>query len=69
MLNQPRFRSLSAKFPITITVIAACVGFTIGDNWLVDSGVAAGDRVVVEGLQKIQPGGKVRITETVSQQH
>jgi signal transduction histidine kinase len=39
MLNKPRFRSLSAKFPITITVIAACVGFTIGaavivQDWL-----------------------------------
>jgi len=35
----------------------------IGDQWLVSSGVEAGDRVVVEGLQKIQPGATVNPTE------
>jgi membrane fusion protein (multidrug efflux system) len=35
----------------------------IGDQWLVSSGLAAGDRVVVEGLQKIQPGAEVNPTE------
>lgn len=32
------------------------VSRTIGDKWLVEDGLAAGDRVIVEGLQKIQPG-------------
>lgn len=32
------------------------VSRTIGDRWLVEDGLAAGDRVIVEGLQKIQPG-------------
>ena len=36
---------------------------TIGDKWLVDSGLAAGDRVIVEGLQKVQPGAPVVPTE------
>jgi len=36
---------------------------TIGDKWLVDSGLVAGDRVVVEGLQKVQPGMPVAATE------
>ena len=31
----------------------------IGDEWLVTGGVRAGDRVIVEGLQLAQPGGKV----------
>ena len=31
----------------------------IGDKWLVTGGVKAGDRVIVEGLQLAQPGGKV----------
>jgi len=35
------------------------VGQTIGDRWLVQSGLAAGDRVIVEGLQKIAPGAQV----------
>jgi membrane fusion protein (multidrug efflux system) len=32
------------------------VGDTIGDQWLVKAGLSAGDRVIVEGLQKIRPG-------------
>jgi membrane fusion protein (multidrug efflux system) len=32
------------------------VSSTVGDRWLVEEGLAAGDRVVVEGLQKIRPG-------------
>jgi membrane fusion protein (multidrug efflux system) len=31
----------------------------VGDNWLVTSGLRAGDRVVVEGLQLARPGSKV----------
>lgn len=36
---------------------------TIGDRWLVDGGLVAGDRVIVEGLQKIGPGMPVKATE------
>jgi membrane fusion protein (multidrug efflux system) len=32
----------------------------IGDRWLVTSGLAGGDQVIVEGLQKIQPGMPVK---------
>ena len=39
------------------------VSRTIGDRWLVDGGLAAGDRVIVEGLQKVQPGMPVQATE------
>jgi membrane fusion protein (multidrug efflux system) len=35
----------------------------IGDKWLISSGVAAGDRVIVEGVQKVQPGAEVNPTE------
>lgn len=42
------------------------VSRTIGDQWLVESGLTAGDRVVVEGLQKIAPGATVEVTETVN---
>lgn len=30
------------------------------DKWLVTSGIAPGDRVIVEGLQKVRPGARVR---------
>src|SRR5690606_2273634 len=39
------------------------VSRTIGDQWLVEEGLSAGDRVVVEGLQKIQPGAQVEVVE------
>jgi len=32
----------------------------IGDQWLVTSGLSAGDRVIVEGMQRIRPGAAVR---------
>lgn len=32
------------------------VGEQIGSNWIVESGLKPGDRVVVEGLQKAKPG-------------
>lgn len=36
---------------------------TIGDQWLVDAGLSAGDRVITEGLQKVQPGMPVQAVE------
>lgn len=39
------------------------VGQTLGDAWLVEEGLQAGDRVIVEGLQKISPGMPVQATE------
>lgn len=39
------------------------VSQTVGDRWLVEEGLAAGDRVIVEGLQKIRPGVLVQATE------
>jgi len=34
---------------------------TIGDKWLVSSGLAPGDRLIVEGLQKVRPGAAVKV--------
>jgi len=36
------------------------LGRAIGDRWLVTSGLADGDRVIVDGLQRIQPGMPVK---------
>jgi membrane fusion protein (multidrug efflux system) len=38
---------------------------TVGNDWLVTSGVQAGDKVVVEGLQKIHDGGDVQASDFV----
>jgi membrane fusion protein (multidrug efflux system) len=35
----------------------------VGDDWLVSDGLSAGDRVIVEGLQKIRPGIQVQGSE------
>jgi membrane fusion protein (multidrug efflux system) len=46
-----------------VEVRPVVVSRAIGDKWLVESGLAAGDRVIVEGLQKIRPGAAVQATE------
>lgn len=46
-----------------VEVRPVVVSRAIGNKWLVESGLAAGDRVIVEGLQKIQPGTPVQATE------
>lgn len=39
------------------------VARTIGDQWLVSGGLSAGDRIIVEGLQKVRPGAVVIANE------
>ena len=34
--------------------------YRIGNDWVVDEGLAAGDRVVVEGVGKLRPGAQVK---------
>lgn len=41
------------------------LGAQIGDRWAVESGLKVGDRVIVEGWQKVRPGGKVQIQGAV----
>lgn len=47
----------------TVNVKPVTVSKVVGDRWLVTGGLATGDKVVVEGLQKIAPGAKVAATE------
>jgi membrane fusion protein (multidrug efflux system) len=35
-------------------------GYRLGNDWVVDSGLAAGDRVVIEGIGKVRPGAPVK---------
>jgi membrane fusion protein, multidrug efflux system len=41
------------------------VGITraVGSRWLIDSGLSAGDRLIVSGVQKVQPGMSVRAVD------
>lgn len=43
---------------------AVVPGRTYGDRWVVNSGLAAGETVLVEGLQKVRSGQKVNVTTT-----
>lgn len=36
------------------------LGQTIGDKWLVASGLNAGDKVITEGLMKLRPGAQIK---------
>ena len=38
-------------------------GGTLGDKWLVTSGLTDGDRVIVEGLQKVRPGAPATVAK------
>lgn len=42
------------------------VSRTVGNQWLVDEGLVAGDRLIVEGLQKVQPGMTVKAVEATA---
>jgi membrane fusion protein (multidrug efflux system) len=42
--------------PRTVTLDRA-----MGDKWLVSSGVAPGDQVIIEGIQKVRPGFSVKV--------
>jgi membrane fusion protein (multidrug efflux system) len=37
------------------------LGGAVGDAWLVEKGLAAGDRLIVEGTDKVRPGQAVRV--------
>ena len=47
----------------TVNTHPIMVSQVIGDKWVVTSGLKAGDRVVVTGLQKIRPMAKVTVVE------
>ena len=46
-----------------VTVRPVTTVATHGDKWIISSGLKAGDRVIVEGLQKIRPGIPVQPVE------
>lgn len=47
----------------TVEARAIEVSRAVDDKWMVASGLAAGERIVVEGLQKARPGAKVKAVE------
>jgi membrane fusion protein (multidrug efflux system) len=39
---------------------------TLGDKWLVKAGLSNGDRVIVEGVQKVKPGAPATVAPAVA---
>jgi membrane fusion protein (multidrug efflux system) len=46
-----------------VSIRAVRVGERVGPLWIIESGVKAGEVVVVEGLQKVQNGSTVKIKQ------
>jgi membrane fusion protein (multidrug efflux system) len=44
----------------TVEIRMVKAGQRIGNLWVIDSGLKAGERIVVEGVQKVRPGAKVK---------
>ena len=43
------------------------VGVWVGNHWLVTSGLKSGERVVTDGMLKVQPGAVLKVSEEISQ--
>lgn len=52
----------------TVSLRQITLGQAMGGSWVVLSGLASGDRVVVSGVQKIRPGMKVAPNDTPTEQ-
>lgn len=42
------------------------VGDWLGQDWIINSGLAAGDRVIVDGAVKVQPGAAVQVVDAAA---
>jgi len=47
----------------TVEIRPVKAGARVGSDWIVDTGLVAGTVIVVEGMQKVRPGVKVRATQ------
>ncbi|HVU28541.1 MAG TPA: efflux RND transporter periplasmic adaptor subunit [Verrucomicrobiae bacterium] len=52
--GKPAVMALTADNKVEVRPVT--ISSAAGNNWIVTSGLKAGDRVILEGLQKIQPG-------------
>jgi membrane fusion protein (multidrug efflux system) len=59
--GEPTAMVVNAESKVELRVLTT--DRAIGDHWLVAAGLAAGDKVIVQGLQGIKPGVKVDAKE------
>ena len=67
LIPQRAVEEIQGKFLVAVVsqedvvdVRAVEVGDTVGTDWIISKGIEAGERVVVEGLQKVRTGMKVK---------
>ena len=58
---QGRYHVFVLETGDTVALRQVSVGPRVGAQWLIEEGLAAGDRVVVEGVQKIRSGMRVAV--------
>src|SRR5262245_35089167 len=70
LVPQRAVRELQGTFSVgvlkpdsTVEVRPVKAGARVGSEWVVDTGLVAGTVIVVEGMQKVRPGVKVRATQ------
>ncbi|MGH7674919.1 MAG: efflux RND transporter periplasmic adaptor subunit [Gemmatimonadales bacterium] len=73
LVPQRAVRELQGTFNVgvlkpdsTVEIRAVKPGARVESQWVVDSGLVAGDVIVVEGMQKVRPGVKVRAASDTS---
>ena len=57
--RQGLYSVMVVKPDATVEQRTVKAGERVGNLWIIDSGVKPGEKVIVEGLQKVQPGAKV----------
>ena len=50
----------------TVEIRPVKAGARVGSDWVIDTGLVAGSVIVVEGMQKVRPGVKVRATQAAA---
>ena len=59
MTDKPKVLIVDDDDEVAIQMVI--IDRAIGNKWLISSGLNPGDRVVVEGIQKVRPGASVKV--------
>jgi RND family efflux transporter MFP subunit len=69
LVNQQGYYVLVVDRQKVANVRQITIGKAVGAMWAVESGLAAGEQVVVEGIQKVKPGEPVQIDSSRPQEN
>jgi len=69
LVNQQGYYVLVVDSQKVANVRQITIGKAVGAMWAVESGLAAGEQVVVEGIQKVKPGEPVQINSSRVQEN